>query len=296
MGNKVVVVLFFILSISEYGLSDNELPDIHAISPDLTIPGMTDGEPAPGKRVKLTLPEYRDSKIYHVLYMPVDWEKNKQFPVIVEYAGNGSYSNKFGDISTGRPEHSKLGYGVSGGKGFIWVCIPYISKDRKNIQLQWWGDVDATVDYCKKVVKEICEVYGGNKSLIVLAGFSRGAIACNYIGLHDDEIASLWCAFIAHSHYDGVRRWGYAEDDEQSAITRLKRLNGRAQFISHEVSVNQTKKYLESKGIAGAFAFQDLPYRNHTDTWTLRDIPERKVLRDWLKNVLEKKMRGTGGY
>jgi galactonate dehydratase len=27
---------------------------------------------------------------------------------------------------------------------------------------------------------------------VILTGFSRGAIACNYIGLHDAEIAKLW--------------------------------------------------------------------------------------------------------
>ncbi|MDD4871864.1 MAG: hypothetical protein PHR77_15005 [Kiritimatiellae bacterium] len=289
MKSRVVIFFLFFLLMLNSVFAGSELPDIHAIQQDLTVPCMTDGEPVSGKRVKQTLPEYRGTEIYHVLYLPIDWEKNKQFPVIVEYAGNGSYSNKFGDISTGRPEHSKLGYGVSGGKGFIWVCLPYISKDHKRNQLQWWGDVDATVDYCKKAVREICAVYGGDRSSVILAGFSRGAIACNYVGLHDDEIADIWRAFIVHSHYDGVRRWGYAEDDEKSALVRLQRLHGRAQFISHEVSANQTKGYLECTGVKGAFTFLDLPYRNHTDSWVLRDIPERRMLRDWLKSVLEKK-------
>jgi hypothetical protein len=42
---------------------------------------------------------------------------------------------------------------------------------------------------------------------VFIAGFSRGAIACNFIGLRDDEIASLWCGFVVHSHYEGVRDW-----------------------------------------------------------------------------------------
>jgi hypothetical protein len=45
--------------------------------------------------------------------------------VIVEYAGNGNYSNASGDVSRGVPEGSNLGYGISGGKGFVSVCAPY---------------------------------------------------------------------------------------------------------------------------------------------------------------------------
>jgi len=44
--------------------------------------------------------------------------------VIVEYAGNGNYANKYGDVSSGEVEGSKLGYGISGGTGFIWICMP----------------------------------------------------------------------------------------------------------------------------------------------------------------------------
>jgi acetyl esterase/lipase len=148
--------------------------------------------------------------------------------------------------------------------------------------------VEATVGYCKAAVAEICDSYGGDPSAVLLAGFSRGAIACNFIGLHDDEIAALWKAFIAHSHYDGVRPWPYAGSDRRSAFQRLERLHNRAQFISHEGSVQETKAYLQGVEAEGAFTFQALPYRNHTDTWVLRDIPERKTLRVWAQNVLNR--------
>jgi hypothetical protein len=247
---------------------------------------MADGDPAPGRRVRQAVPEYKGVEVYHCLYLPTDWMAGRRFAVIVEYAGNGPYRNKLGDVCTGRVEDCNLGYGISGGKGLIWVCMPYVSEDHKRNQLQWWGDVEATADYCKKAVREVCEQYGGDPSSVILCGFSRGAIACNYIGLHDDGIAGLWLAFIAHSHYDGVRQWDYPESDPASAAKRLARLRGRAQFISQEASVEATRKYLEGTGISGAFTFQPLPYRNHTDTWVLRDIQERRVLRDWLRKVL----------
>ncbi len=263
-----------------------EPPDIRTVPQDLTTPRMTEEAPAPGKRVRQVASEYKGTKVYHTLYLPADWGKGKRYPVVVEYAGNGPYRNKYGDACTGKVEDCNLGYGISGGKGFIWVCLPYISKDHKRNQLQWWGDVKATVEYCKTVIPRICREYGGDASAVFLVGFSRGAIACNFIGLHDDQIASLWRGFICHSHYDGVRKWNYPGSDAKSAAQRLKRLKNRPQFISQEVSVEQTKRYLKEASPKGAFTFVALPYRNHTDSWVLRDTPERKAVRKWLQNVL----------
>jgi hypothetical protein len=266
-----------------------DLPDIRSVPQDLVTPSMTEGDPAPGRRVRQTIAAYDNTQIYHALYLPSDWEpKGDRYPVIIEYAGNGPYSNPYGDHCTGRVEDCNLGYGISGGQSFIWACLPYISESRQHNQLQWWGDAEATVGYCKAAVAEICSAYGGDPSAILLAGFSRGAIACNFIGLHDDEIARLWHAFVAHSHYDGARPWSYAGSDRQSAARRLSRLRGRAQFISHEGSVQETKEYLQEVAADGAFTFQALPYRNHTDAWVLRDIPERKTLRTWVQNVLNR--------
>jgi hypothetical protein len=249
---------------------------------------MIKADPAPGMRVRQVLAAYRDTRVHHTLYLPTDWKPAiKRYPVLIEYAGNGPYSNTYGDICTGRVEDCNLGYGLSGGRGLIWACLPYVSKSRQHNQLEWWGDVEATVSYCKFAVAEICDIYGGDSSAVLLAGFSRGAIACNFIGLHDDEIAALWKAFVAHSHYDGVRLWPYAGSDRRSALQRLERLQGRPQFISHEGSVQETKDYLQQVGADGAFAFQALPYRNHTDSWVLRDIPERNTLRVWVQNVLK---------
>ena len=267
-----------------------DLPDIAAVPWDLTPPPMTEAQPAPGRRVKQVAAEYEGSEVYHGLYLPTDWQAGKQYPVLVEYAGNGGYRNKFGDACTGKVEDCSLGYGISGGRRFIWVCLPYISTDHRHNQLRWWGDVAATADYCKKVVPRICRRYGGDPARVVLLGFSRGAIACNFIGLHDDEIASLWCAFLCHSHYDGVRLWSYAGSDRASAAKRIARLKDRPQFISHERSVEETKRYLQQVCPKGAFTFQALPYRNHTDTWVLRDIPQRKALRDWVERVLARSM------
>jgi hypothetical protein len=290
---KYGIAIVSLLLIFPRGNVDKDgFADIRDVAMDLRPPAMTEDNPAPGKRVRQTIDEYKRTEVYHTLYLPTDWKKGKLYPVIVEYAGNGPYRNKFGDVCSGKVEDCNLGYGISGGKGYIWIAPPYISKDKNRNQLQWWGDVEATVEYCKRVVRRTCREYGGDAGAVFLVGFSRGAIACNYIGLHDDEIASLWCGFFCHSHYDGVRKWNYSGSDRNSAAERLERLKNRPQFISREISIDQTRTYLEEACPKGNFTFQAMPYRNHTDSWILRDIPERKKLREWFRSVLDRSRTG----
>lgn len=279
----LITLLFSTLAIAAMA---GDYPDIHAVPADLSIPPLETGPPRAGVRVVVTPPEYKDTAVHHVLYLPVNWLPDKKFPVLVEYAGNGNYKNEYGDVSTGEVEGSKLGYGISGGRDYIWLCLPYVSEDNKHNQLIWWGDVDATVEYAKREVVRVCEQWGGDPDKIVLCGFSRGAIACGYIGLHDDEIAALWRGFIPYSHYDGVREWPYPDSDKTSAQLRLQRIAGRPSFVI-DVNVTATRAYLESTGIQAPFTYHALPFRNHNDAWTLRDIPARRAVRNWLEEILE---------
>ena len=121
-----------------------------------------------------------------------------------------------------------------------------------------------------------------------MAGFSRGGIACNYIGLRDDQTAKLWRAFIAYNQYDGVVRWRYAGSDRASAIRRLQRLHGRPVFVIQETSVEATREFIASSGMNAPYRFVTLGFPNHNHAWVLRDVPERKELRDWLARVLRK--------
>lgn len=268
-----------------------ELPDLSTVAPDLVIPPLSSGEPAAGKRVVQTTEGWQ-APVHHVLYLPNDWKPGGSFPVIVEYAGNGGYTNKFGDVSEGIVEGSRLGYGMSGGNRFIWICMPFIEKRQdgsKQNAAKWWGDVDETKRYCLATVQDVCARFGGDAQRVILCGFSRGSIGCNYIGLHDEVIAKLWRGFVCHSHYDGVlEKWPYPQADRASALERLKRLNGRPQFISHEQSIQATEEWLRSTGIKGDWTFVPIPFRNHSDAWVLRDIPERQRLREWLEKVLAK--------
>jgi hypothetical protein len=279
-----------IILVASCAQAQEAAPDLSTIPPDLVIPPLSEGAPAPGKRVNQTTTGWQGTAVHHILYLPSDWKPGASYPVLVEYAGNGGYKNKFGDVSEGTVEGSRLGYGISAGKGFIWLCLPYveIKNSVKSNAVHWWGDIEETKRYCHATVKDVCARYGGDASRLIFCGFSRGSIGCNYIGLHDDEIAKLWRGFICHSHYDGViEKWPYPAADRKSALTRLKRLDGRPQFISHERSTKETAAWLASTGVKGNFTFVPIPFRNHSDAWVLRDVPERKKVREWVAAVVK---------
>jgi len=269
------------------------LPDVTTVKPDLVVPALLEEKPGAGKRVKQVLPQYEGTEVYHILYLPRDWRPGQRYPVLVEYAGNGPYRNRNRDLSSGRVEGSRMGYGISGGDHYIWLCLPYLNgKSSANVR-RWWGskpeyDALPTVDYCLKAVRYICSEFGGDSERLTLCGFSRGAIACNFIGLYDDRIAGLWRAFIPYSHYDGVRKWGYPGSDRSSALRRLRRLGSRPQFVCSEGSqFKETAQYLTETGVKGAFTFRATGFRNHSDSWLLRPSPARAALRSWLGEVLK---------
>ncbi len=276
-------------------LSAAELPDISSVPPDLDVPQMTAGEPAAGLRVRQTTPGWEATEVYHALFLPRDWKPGGRYPMVVEWAGNGGYRNSFGDVSTGRVEGSRLGYGLTGGERVIWVCIPYLNNAGNANVITWWGDApkydpEPTLRYARATVRYLIDKFGADSSRVILAGFSRGAIAANFLGLHDDETARLWRGFICYSHYDGVHPWPYPGSDRASAVERLQRLGGRPQFISGEATnADDTEHYLRDTGSwdRGAFTIVGTGFRNHNDAWVLRPTEPRTRLREWLAKVLE---------
>jgi hypothetical protein len=273
-----------------------ELPDITTVAPDLTVPEMTTAAPEAGKRVRYTTTGWEKTEVYGALYLPTDWKPRGRFPVIVEWAGNGDFHDNFGDVSTGRVEGSQLGYGMTAGERCIWICIPYLNNAGMANVIKWWGDPpvfdpEPTLAYCRATVHEVCEKFGGDPQRVILAGFSRGAIACGYLGLHDDATAQLWRGFVCYSHYDGVRtNWPYPEADQVSALKRLDRLKGRPQFICGEnLNAMGTEQYLRDTNSweRGAFTIVGTGFRNHNDAWTLRPSEARTRLREWLREVLK---------
>lgn len=260
-------------------------PDDRRAAKDLDTPEMTEEKPAAGRRVRQIAPEYEGTAVYHALYLPVDWRPGGKYPVIVEYTGN-----KFPKCgSTGEVKDANLGYGITGGKGFIWVSMPYIEKGGRENAVMWWGDRQATIDYCKMNLPRICAEFGGDPKRVFICGFSRGAIATSYIGLADDEIASFWKGLIAHDHFDGDRNWGYPESDRKAALVRLDRIQGRPVLACGEGN-DFLREYLD----LADFTFLQPPVAQifkipegkvihpHTDLWMHRESKYREQARRWL--------------
>jgi hypothetical protein len=289
-------------------------PDITVVEPFFQRPDIAEGPPAAGKLVRHQLAEYQDTDVHHLLYLPENWDPREKYPVLIEYNGNGAYV----DQSKG------FGYGISGGRDYIWAVLPFVNKDRRTEADWWWGKKEYTVEYAKKAVPMICRAWGGDPDRVVLVGCSRGAIACNYIGLHDDEIAQLWRAMVPNSHYDAIREWnwGMSDEDKYRAVERVKRLGETPQFICGEYHLRENhtdandlkavrdgrytdmavavreldlvpqsereliREFITRHYPQGNITFVDLPFVNHTSAWVFMDIPEREMVRSWLREVL----------
>lgn len=167
--------------------------------------------------------------------------------------------------------------------------MPYIEKGKKENTVTWWGDRQATIDYCKVNLPPICKGFGGDMENLFICGFSRGAIACSYIGLADDEIASFWKGMIAHDHFDGQNKWGYAMDGRNSALKRLTRIQGRPVLVC-----GNANDYLKIHSNLGTLTFPPVPVNEifdipdssvihrPTDLWAHRASSTRKKARVWL--------------
>ena len=268
---------------------------------DLVLPQLTSAKPQPGKRATVIAPEYTGTKVHHLIALPDDWTpdwkaRGKSWPIIAEYTGN--YVPTSG--STGEVEGAALGYGVARGRA-IWVVLPYVAKDHQKNEITWWGDIAATVGYAKTNIPRICAQFGGDPKKVFLCGFSRGAIGVSFLGLHDDEVAKLWCGLWAHDHFDGMLDWkGHAWGSplaryREEASVRLRRLAGRPLLVSQAGA--ETKKFITSvapSGVTyltvdmaahfGAFP-NELAKHPHNDRWPLREGEATTIARGWFERV-----------
>jgi hypothetical protein len=180
--------------------------DVRTIPEDISLPIEFSDTPGPGKVV---MEQIANPKVFpsgrpaspnalqgHAVYLPTNWGPGKKHPVVFEYLGN----------TVGVQSLKGIGYGLTGGRDFIWVILPIVSEfpaTQPDVTVNWGTDVALanTVEYAKQAVREVCDNWGGDPANCVLVGNSRGGIACNLIGLYDDEIASLWRAMVPSAHY-----------------------------------------------------------------------------------------------
>ncbi len=273
---------------------------------DLALPPLTEQGPQPGKRATVIASEYAGTKVHHLIALPDDWTpdwkaRGKSWPVIAEYTGNFYPTSG----STGEVEGAGLSYGVARGRA-IWVVLPYVAKDHQKNEITWWGDIDATVGYAKTNIPRICAEFGGDPQKVVLCGFSRGAIGASFLGLHDDEVAKLWCGLWAHDHFDGATEWRGTDWGSplaryrDEATVRLKRLQGRPLLVTQGDGATTVQPFLTTQLRASTWTYADVDMKSlygkfpnelakhpHNDRWPLRDGEATTIARGWFDRVTE---------
>ena len=150
-------------------------------------------------------------------------------------------------------------------------------------------------------IPRICAEFGGDPKKVVLCGFSRGAIGVSFLGLHDDEVAKLWCGLWAHDHFDGMKEWqGHAWGSplaryREEATARLRRLQGRPLLVSQAGA--QTRRFIDALAPSGVTYLtvdmgalfgkfpNELVKHPHNDRWPLRDGDATQTARAWFERV-----------
>ena len=244
----------------------------------LIMPKITEGFPAAGHCVRYRLNGDENNSIYCLVYLPVNWKQGITFPVIVEYPGNIYFTKAC--YSTGLPDQCVIGYGMSKGKGAIWLSLPFVDRKTGAIVENGWGDPDATADYAVSLVEEICARFGGERRNVILTGFSRGAIACGYIGLRNDRIAPLWKGFHACQHYDGD---GWNGATMKGAMERAQRFAGKAVFqTDNSAEIFQT--IMDEMKAKITYVKSGLGF--HSSAMYLDDRPSTQQLRGWFNALV----------
>ena len=227
VGDSRITPSLRVRSVRATGDAPAERPDV---SRRVLVPDISRDAPGPGRRVYQQLPGWEKTSVTHVLTLPREWQPGVKYPVIVEYTGNIFY-HKFCH-STGYTDQGTMAYGLARGEKFITLNLPFISVDGQREQIDGWGDIDKTADYCVAAVRAVCANFGGDAGAVFFVGFSRGEYAANYLALRDDRIASLWLAFVGTNP---GRPWKPADGAGWNKVglgwdERAARLRGRPWF------------------------------------------------------------------
>ncbi|WP_430813838.1 DUF7594 domain-containing protein [Carboxylicivirga sp. RSCT41] len=276
-------------------------PDIKAELYDVMVPAMESGVPSPGRIVKVQFDDYLGTGVYHNLYLPPDWEADKKYPVIMDIPGN-PFKHKWGDISSGNPESSPIGYGISRGKGCILVGLPLID-DNTNTHTTWFGSVNVTADYIKRVAVDLCENFGADHSAFFITGYSRGAMGAHFFSRYDEELNDIWSGFLTydgtddHLYYANINSmaWNYNSGAlEFDAVSqRHERIKGRPTFMLGAGYYGTWRFQEHNEAYNYPVEYYKNPYRNHSPHWSVCDLPITQKAREWLQRTINEK---TGTY
>ena len=173
-----------------------------------------------------------------------------------------------------------IGAGMTRGRGAICLALPFVDRTSGVIAEGGWGVPDDTAAYAVAMVERVIREFGADPANVVLTGFSRGALACGFIGLRDDRIAALWKGFHACQHYDGD---GWNGATEAGALERARRFRGRAVFQTDNPR-DRLAPFTEAMRAPTEFVASGLGA--HACSMFLDDRDSTQRLRRWFDEVI----------
>ena len=66
--------------------------------------------------------------------------------------------------------------------------MPFVDAENSRNAVSWWGDVGATVAYCKTTVKQTCDEFGGDPESVFIAGKQSGVLCRGQSGTIGDAV------------------------------------------------------------------------------------------------------------
>jgi len=264
-----------------------ELSAIHAAGEEpawvapagrVPVPEVTDGTPAPGRRVRVRLAGESQPALHAVLQLPEDWTPGRRWPLLVEYPGNLFHVP--GCRSPGLPEQGVIAAGMTLGRGSICLGLPFVDRRWGRIAESGWGNPDETVAYALAMLAQVRDDWGADPANTVLTGFSRGALACGYIGLRDDRLSAWWKGFHACQHYDGD---GWNGATWEGAMARARRFRGRSVFHTDN-SAERFQPLMDAMGAPATFVKSGLGA--HATAMFLDDRTSTLQVRGWYRDLV----------
>ena len=128
------------------------------------------------------------------------------------------------------PESLRQGKFIRQGKQLGTVCRGY--------------DPTPTINYLHAAVVDACQNFGGDTSRLNLCGFSRGSIACKFIGLHDDKTGN---ARPVKTKADWAERVSHLQANMQLVLGALPDASRRVSLDVQHVSEETLSNYRRLK-------------------------------------------------
>jgi hypothetical protein len=238
------------------------------------VPAVVEGAPEPGIRVRVYLEAYPHA--YYVLYLPYNFDDKLAHPLIFESPANPTRLDPWG-----YPEETVLGFGLSEGYDFIWVSVPFVDEGGHMIKFVWGNSPETTVNFWLAVLNDLDKRFTIDKKII--AGFSRGAVSCSYIGNFNEEISNKWDGYFAHAHFDGCCQT--VKGDVQERIERIKQKKVLLSAGCDDIALKCTEMSYErliTNNIP--VTILKIPNTGHHPYWILEQNNEAEQARKWARS------------